>query len=259
MGTQNIPQATDGSVIPAADHNSLRNVLIGDLVPRNTSGSAANESGSLGTSTYQFKAARIKSGYLSVGDIKPHHSFNGSVKCGQGWFPCNGQIINEANYDAYHGAGSWDEYIISSLLENKYSPNLINKYPVGTATTTQGGGSSISSVGNSSHVADISHTHTIGSHVHQWYDNSGSSSTSDNTYNSAGSPVGLPVLGKSSGPGASGVGVVSYNPEVGSPVAVPGDSYTSSNGAATTSGASSASKNIQPESIEVEYYIRIVE
>lgn len=52
MGTNNIPQANDGEIIPASDHNSIRSALVGDLVPRNNAGAASDEAGNVGSSTY---------------------------------------------------------------------------------------------------------------------------------------------------------------------------------------------------------------
>lgn len=252
MGTNNLPTATGGTVIPSSDHNAIKEALSGDLVPRNSSGVPTSEAGSLGTTSFQFKSARIQSGYLSVGDIKQHHSFNNTVKCGQGWFPCTGGVINEANYDAYHGAGSWDSYIISSLLENKYAPNFTNKYPVGVSTATQTGASAITPVGNTSHQVNLSHNHSVAAHVHQWYAN-GQSDQSDITYNSGGSPVALPAA-------AAKINTSYFYIARANAASVPiANAYTSSNGGGSTGDNLSATQSVQPESIQVEYFIRIVE
>jgi hypothetical protein len=251
MGTNNIDAATDGTVIPPSQHNSIKSALSGDYVPRNASGVPEDEAGDLGTSSFQFKKARIINGYLSVGDIKPHFSFNNTLKCGQGWFPCNGSIINEANYDAYHGVGSWDEYIVTSLLEGKYSPSMAGKYLVGIATTTQTGVIAITPVGNTSHQVNLQHTHAGPSHNHQWY-SSQAVNTNDKTYDSNGSAVDVP-------PGTSKSGSGLAIPREGSIADTIGNSYTSNSGTGTTGNGGSTTQNIQPESIQVEYYIRIVE
>lgn len=54
MGTNNIPTATDGTVIPSSDHNSLKEALTTNLVPRNTSGVSTESAGSLGTSVFPW-------------------------------------------------------------------------------------------------------------------------------------------------------------------------------------------------------------
>lgn len=60
MGTNNIPSANPLTVIPSSHHNSLKEALGNDLVPRNTSGVPTNEAGDLGTSTYRFKDLKIR-------------------------------------------------------------------------------------------------------------------------------------------------------------------------------------------------------
>ncbi|MCB0421149.1 MAG: hypothetical protein KDD61_09135 [Bdellovibrionales bacterium] len=56
MGTNTIPSASDGTPIPASDHNSIKEALGNDLVPRNTSGVATAVQGNLGTTTYPWLA-----------------------------------------------------------------------------------------------------------------------------------------------------------------------------------------------------------
>lgn len=56
MGTNNIPTASNGSVIPASDHNSLKEALTLDLVPRNSSGVPTAIAGNCGTGTYPWLA-----------------------------------------------------------------------------------------------------------------------------------------------------------------------------------------------------------
>ena len=45
MGTGLLPSAVDGTVIPSTDHNSIKDVLTEDLVPRNISGVATAVAG----------------------------------------------------------------------------------------------------------------------------------------------------------------------------------------------------------------------
>jgi hypothetical protein len=49
MGTNTLPTAVDGTVIPSTDHNSIKTALTNDHVPRNTSGVPTAGAGSLGT------------------------------------------------------------------------------------------------------------------------------------------------------------------------------------------------------------------
>ncbi len=66
MGTNNIPTATDGTIIPSTDHNAIKDALTNSHVPRNTSGVATDQAGSLGSSTFGWLNAFIK-GVLNIG------------------------------------------------------------------------------------------------------------------------------------------------------------------------------------------------
>ena len=54
MGTNNVDEATSGAVIPAAHHNSLREGISTDVVPRNASAVPTDQAGSLGTSLFTW-------------------------------------------------------------------------------------------------------------------------------------------------------------------------------------------------------------
>lgn len=54
MGTNTIPEATQGNIIPASDHNSIRTSMIGDWVPRNSSAVATDQAGDLGTNSLRW-------------------------------------------------------------------------------------------------------------------------------------------------------------------------------------------------------------
>lgn len=54
MGLNNIPTATDGTVIPSSHHNSIKEALTADLVPRNVDGIPQELAGSLGTITFPW-------------------------------------------------------------------------------------------------------------------------------------------------------------------------------------------------------------
>lgn len=78
MGTNTIPEATGGNVIPPSDHNSLRSALIGNWVPRNSSAVATDLGGDLGTSSIRWKDTYSESYY--IGDAANEHRIleNGS-------------------------------------------------------------------------------------------------------------------------------------------------------------------------------------
>jgi hypothetical protein len=256
MGTANIPSATDGDVIPATDHNSLRAAFIGDNVPRNASGDATANAGDCGTATYPYKRANITTGYLFAGMMMAFHDYNGLLNPGHGWMKCNGDIINETNYDAIHGAGSWDLYIISSALEGKYTPNTSDKYLVGATNTTQTGASALTFVGNSGHsVSTSNHTHTIPGHKHKWFESAASGTLSDITRASAGGPLSFSSTGSKS----SGYGIAVINS--GTVFQPGGDNSAYTYGSDTVLSAESGGGetiDIQPHSLEVEYWIRII-
>lgn len=260
MGTANVPAATDGLVIPASDHNSLRNAMIGDQVPRNSSGDPTANEGDLGTVTYPYKRANITTGYFAPGMIMPMHTFNGTVSISQGWFPCAGAVINETNYDAIHGAGSWALYIGASDLDGKNSPNLTGKYLIGAASTTQSGSSALTYVGNAGNTVNLQHNHgvNIPTHTHKWFEYNGTTTT-DQSFDVNGTVVNLTQTVKNSGftietvEGTGGGSTV---------VGIGQDLYTddavNTTNSTNTAGALSTTQDIRPESLEVVYYIRII-
>lgn len=95
MGVNTIPQATTGNVIPADDHNSLREALSVDLVPRNSSAVPTEAAGSLGTSSIPwlrmfFGAAA--SGLSIREDAGNIAFFRAGVKVAE--IDANGYVIN---------------------------------------------------------------------------------------------------------------------------------------------------------------------
>jgi hypothetical protein len=227
--------------------------LTNDIVPRNASGVATTIEGSIGTSALKWLKAHIASGYWDVGDIKPHHTYNGVAAVGQGWYPCDGTIINEANYNSVHGAGSWDTYVVASVLDGKYAPDMTGKYLVGSSSTTETGTSGINSVGASGNQLNLAHAH---SHNHIWYAHDTNTITGDYTYNSSGVQTDLEgvLVSKTA---AAGNDVQTLQPIITNNATINnvlGTSYTNLD---ATSNLSST-QSIQPSSIEVIYYIRII-
>lgn len=165
MGLINIPTRANGQNVDETWFNRLKSALVGVFVPRNTSGTPETEAGSLGTSTYRFKKAYITAGDLFVGAIKFKYRYTSvTVPIDKGWMLMDGRIINEANYDAEHGAGSWAAHgVASSPIAGKYLPNTDGKYfrgVTGAVNNTQAGTVAITTSGSAS--VDPSHTHGSG-------------------------------------------------------------------------------------------------
>ena len=100
-------------------------------------------------------------GFLPAGAVEMFHSYGGAVSYPRGWMLCNGNVVNEANYDAIHGAGAYDaDSVAASPLNNKTLPDMDNRYAVGVSATVKDGSIEITAVGNEDHQIDLSHTHT---------------------------------------------------------------------------------------------------
>lgn len=249
MGLDNIPTRSTGQTILDDFFNVLKRVCGIDFVPRNVSGVPQANAGQLGTPTYPWERANITNGYFVCGQVMMFHDFNGALSPGQGWMKCNGDIVNEANYDAIHGAGAWDTYIVGSLLDGKYLPNMNNKFPVGATNTTQAGSSAITFEGNTSHQINIAHTHTGPSHNHKW-----SNEPADNghhqTYNSSGTLVDIGTHSKSS-PYKRISAVTEGTPALDA-------AYTNNSGTGNTGSNLSSTQSIKPESCAFEFWMRII-
>ena len=246
MGTNTFVTQVNGTPITADTAiNQIKAAIINNIAPRNSSGIPEDYSGELGTSTHSWLEAFIASGYWNAGDIKPHHSYDGLVSVGQGWYPCDGTIINEANYNSIHGVGSWAAYIGTSSLDGKYSPDIDNRLLVGAAATSESGSTPIATTGNTSHQIDISHLHLSVEHNHHWHQPVGSSAT-----------VGIQL---------DTVGNVGSSYDIDGNTLTPLSSttyidkllYDSNEQQLFLSGLSST-QSIRPESIELIYYIRII-
>ncbi len=240
LGGTNTLSVETGAVIQRTHINKFQTALVGDLVPRNTSGVATTNAGSIGTTTYYWLKAFVESGYWAAGDIKLHHSYNATQGPGHGWMLADGRVVSQANYDTEHGSGAWATYIGSSPLDGKYLPDFTGRYPVGAATTTQAGGSAITAVGVSGNVLDMEHNH-------QWYDQV-ASGTTDKSWNSSGSAIDLSSDASEASPS---INILVGNDNATGAAMLSPDLYTTNSGSATQS--------IQPDSIQVQYYVRIIE
>lgn len=153
------------------------------------------------------------------------HTFNGTLSIPRGWMKCNGDQILESTYDAIHGAGAYEtDGISSSNLLTKYLPDMVNKYPIGTANTTQTGTTAITSEGNPNNQADFSHTHTLPDHDHDFE---------------------LEQNGDGSGTGIEGNRTVF-------------DTSTPTTDNKSVSTELSSTQSIQPESIEFIYLMKVI-
>lgn len=176
-----------------------------------------------------------------LGEIRAFHSFNGVIPIPRGWMQCDGSVIGSSAYDAIHGSGAYaSDGIASLLLHGKYTPNLTNKYIVGSASTTQDGTSTITSVGNASHQINIQHSH---SHSHIWH-----------TYESDISPskdgAGTNLSVDSSG-GSSWKGISLVDKSSNSTLGITGNTNTNA------ADALSTTQSVQPESIQFIHIIRV--
>lgn len=169
--------------------------------------------------------ASILSGYLPTGSVQMFHTFNGTVSYPRGWMLCNGDIVNETNYDAIHGAGAYTaDSVASSPLLSKNLPDMADKFAVGVADTTKDGSSAITSVGNTGNQVDLSHTHDT---------------THDHT-----TGVGDILV-------PPGSDVFAGPQPIGQPIRAEDD-------AATTASSLSATQSIQPDSVRVLYILKVV-
>lgn len=96
-----------------------------------------------------------------IGAVRMFQTYNDLLEVPRGWMICNGEIINETNYNALHGAGAFaTDGITSSAILLKYLPNMASCYAVGADTTTQDGATALTTTGNEDHQVDLAHTHS---------------------------------------------------------------------------------------------------
>lgn len=166
----------------------------------------------------------VLAGYLTPGFVEMFHSFNSTVSIPRGWMLCNGDTVDQTNYDAIHGAGAYTtDGVAGSPLLNKNLPAMSDRYAVGVSDTTKDGSSAITAVGNTNHEIDLSHTHDT-SHNH--------------------------VVGTGVSEQLDGTGTFA-SPTNGGDILT--DNYEE-----TSSSTLSSTTDIQPESIEFLYIIKVV-
>lgn len=260
--SNSLSSSNDGDTITADLFNQYFQAFRGNIVPRNSSGVPTDLAGTLGESAKRFLKAFIASGYWNCGDIKYHEDFGGTKPVGQGWMKADGRVVNQTNYDTEHGAGAWATYIVSSCLDGVTLPDFDNMYAVGETTSSQWG----DAVGNSSHQINIAHTHTMPhthstpNHVHKIFEWTDFSNDAE-IYNSSGNANSMSKAANSST-------TAQWVVDVGDPDnALAEDAYTNNSGGGTTGSASSSTtsselsstQSIQPRSIKLGVYVRIID
>lgn len=262
-GDTNSLLSVTGGVVRTSHVNQYFQAFSQNVVPRNSSGVATSNAGELGTSSIPWKKASITTGYWSAGDIKCKHTYNGLLPIGQGWMRMDGDIVNQANYDAEHGAGSWATYIGASSLDGKFLPNMdlsgSGGYISARNTTTQDGSVAITSVGNTNHTVNLQHNHVVVGG--RWYDfsafDTGSGVRNIESGNVSGGILQFINGGANTGNAADRHGII-YGQCSG--VAAPltclaADAYVQST---TSNNSLSPTQSIKPQSIEFVCYMRII-
>lgn len=223
----------------------------GSILPIDpTTAAAVPNAYNVGSSEYPFKKAFLASGYWTPGDIKAHHSYNGALSPGHGWMLCDGRQITEANYNTEHGANTYATYVGTSTMLNLYLPNLSNKYLVGDTVTSQSGAATITSVGNTLH--SVAHAHSIAGHNHQWLLAGNTSTNSDQSFSTGGAILRNIVGGTMAGNGIPFMTSSALSITNGQRITA--NQYTGN----TPLTTQAVTQSIQPESIAVQYYMRII-
>lgn len=157
MSTETIPDRKPGQTIQFSWINLIRSVLSLDFVPRALTGAPRGNYSRLGTDSYQWKQLWVDIAGLGLGDVFYFHDYAGNIPIPQGWMSLNGVIINQANYDAQHAAGDWNKYVVSSVLNGLYLPDINLAYLKGKSGTLQAGTAPITKPG--SNTVNMQHNH----------------------------------------------------------------------------------------------------
>lgn len=159
-----LPEVTDTT--SSQDHfNNIQQALCGDLLPRDSSGDAADLEGDLGTEAYPWLKMHVKTGHLAHGFIVPFYDYNGLLPIPHGYMVCNGDTITRENYNIQHRTGVndttdyWATYVIASELENLYLPNTDEKFLSGTASSSADGTAPHGQVGATDSLINLQHNH----------------------------------------------------------------------------------------------------
>ncbi len=161
MGTNTLPTAVSGNIIPKEHHNGLKQAMETDWVPRNSSGVATENAGSLGTSSLPwlqmfFGAAaselsiREDSGKIAfyVGNAKVSEmDADGLIGSGIKDDSIARGKLNVSNYSLASGSGLISTNSTSFVLATNQSINITTiGRPVLLMVLTDQGGSNTSGV-----------------------------------------------------------------------------------------------------------------
>lgn len=119
MGTDTIPDRTNGQTIVQSFFNLLKTVLKGDFVPRNSSGVAASGAGSLGSTTYPWQNSYVKSdGDYYIGSNKLIAPHDNNIKT----LSANYTILDDDRYSHFFvttGSSADITIILPTAADNK--------------------------------------------------------------------------------------------------------------------------------------------
>lgn len=194
---------------------------------------------------------------FTVGEIRMFHDLGGIIPIPRGWMKLDGSRVDQANYEALHGPGTWiEDDVSSSPIAARYLLNSIEKYAVGNSVTTQDGvAPTWVYVGNVNNQINLAHTHTY-NHWHLWL----SRGLPNATYDSAGASTGFNNGGSStSGVGTSHLVDIPPHQIFNSDRSHYTDRRNAGTGAAVFNDTGTDSTSIQPHSFEIIYIIRVVE
>lgn len=223
----------------------------------------------ISSNTLQVKDGGITATKIAVvdapvpGEVKMFHTFNGILSVPRGWMILNGDLVDQTNYDALHGAGSYStDGVGSSALVNLNLPDMTgNAYATGVAATTADGSIAIPTKG--ANTINLQHSHTVDSHNHQWHEDG---SNINESYDSGGNLLALnSSLTSTANSGGIAFGDASaanvLDSVGGSPTISGGnldDDFFTSNATPGTDNQLSATQDNQPLSVEFIYIMKVI-
>ena len=114
-------------------------------------------SGSLYIKTNSIPTSKVKltAKYGSVGHIRKFHTFNGVLSIPRGWMYMNGDTINETDYEAIHGVGTYTtDDIASSDIDGDTLPDTVGYYILSSDDVALQ-----NTISSASNTVDLEHNH----------------------------------------------------------------------------------------------------